>query len=123
LVGRGGRGVPGGVRVVCRWAGSRGWAEGEFAEEFAGGGVDDAEVEVVDEHQDGGPADADVVEFPGHAEGEFAVGAGRGRTRTRSWVSVVRSPGWAGWSRSQFLRVCWNLSHSSTFCRFCSQAR
>lgn len=28
--------------------------DGEFAEEFAGGGVDDADVEVVDEQDDGG---------------------------------------------------------------------
>ena len=40
--------------------------EGEFAEEFSGGGVDDADVEVGDEHDDVGSgvgsADADVVE-------------------------------------------------------------
>jgi hypothetical protein len=50
----------------------------EFAEEFAGGGVDDSDVEVVDEHDDAGAgvgsADADVVESAGDAEGEFAVG-------------------------------------------------
>ena len=44
--------VPGGVK-------------GEFTEEFAGGGVDDSDVEVVDEQQDAGAgvgsADADVV--------------------------------------------------------------
>jgi hypothetical protein len=32
-----------------------GGVDGEFAEEFAGGGVDDADVEVVDQLQDGGP--------------------------------------------------------------------
>ena len=41
----------------------------ELAEEFAGGGVDDADVEVLDEQQDVGsgvgPADADVVEPAG----------------------------------------------------------
>jgi hypothetical protein len=41
------------------------------AEEFAGGGVDDADVEVVDEQQDGfvgvSAADADVVEAAGAA--------------------------------------------------------
>jgi hypothetical protein len=31
-----------------------GGVDGEFAEEFAGGGVDDADVEVVDQLQDGG---------------------------------------------------------------------
>ena len=43
-----------------------GWAGGEFAEEFAGGGVDDADVEVVHEHEDAGSgvgsSDADVVD-------------------------------------------------------------
>ena len=43
-----------------------GGVEDEFAEEFAGGGVDDADVEVVDEDQDVGSgvgsSDADVVE-------------------------------------------------------------
>ena len=38
----------------------------EGADDFAGGGVDDAHVEVGDEHDDGGsvevPAEADVVE-------------------------------------------------------------
>jgi hypothetical protein len=52
--------------------------EGEFAEELAGGGVDDPDVQVVDEHEDAGsgvgPADADVVKLPVVAEGEFAVG-------------------------------------------------
>ena len=41
--------------------------EGEVADDLAGGGVDDADVEVVDEEDDGGSvegsADADVVEF------------------------------------------------------------
>ena len=50
--------------------------DGEFAEEFAGGGVDDADVEVVDQHQDAGsgvgPADADVVEAAVDAEGDAA---------------------------------------------------
>ena len=46
--------------------------DGEGADDFAGGGVDDAYVEVVDEHQDGGSvevaAEADVVELAGDAE-------------------------------------------------------
>ena len=41
--------------------------DGEGAYEFAGGGVDDADVEVVDEEDDGGSvegsSDADVVEL------------------------------------------------------------
>ena len=53
-----------------------GGVEGEVAEEFAGGGVDDADLEVVDEHDDGGPvvgsADADVVESAVVAQGHGA---------------------------------------------------
>ena len=43
----------------------------QFAEEFAGGGVDDADVEVLDEQDDAGSgvgsADADVVQSAGCA--------------------------------------------------------
>ena len=50
--------------------------EGEGSQDFAGGGVDDADVEVVDEHDDGlaGPAssDGDLVEGAVVAEGDFA---------------------------------------------------
>jgi hypothetical protein len=69
-------------------AGGSGWAanglvvaggvEGEFAEEFAGSGVDDADVQVVDEQQDVGsgvgPAGADVVEAAVDAQGDTSVG-------------------------------------------------
>jgi hypothetical protein len=55
-----------------------GGVDGELAEELAGGGVDDADVQVLDEHQDPGAgvgaADADVVEPAADAEGELAVG-------------------------------------------------
>jgi hypothetical protein len=55
-----------------------GGVEGELAEEFAGGGVDDADVQVLDEEQDVGPgvgpAGADVVELAGVAQGDVAVG-------------------------------------------------
>ena len=61
---------------VRRWVGSPGGVEGQVAEEFAGGGVDDADVEVLDEQDDAGvrvgSADADVVEAPGVAEGDVA---------------------------------------------------
>jgi hypothetical protein len=54
-----------------------GGVDGQFAQEFAGGGVDDADVEVVDDLDDGGsavfPADADVVHSAVHAQGEPAV--------------------------------------------------
>jgi len=48
--------------------------DGEFAEELAGGGVDDADVEVVDEQNDVGSlvgsADADVAELAVNAQGD-----------------------------------------------------
>jgi hypothetical protein len=66
-------GCAGGL-VVARWV------EGQVAEEFAGGGVDDADVQVVDEQQDVGSgvgsADADVVEAAAVVEGDFAGGVG-----------------------------------------------
>ncbi len=50
--------------------------EGEVAEDFARGGVDDADVEVVDEEHDVGSgalfADADVVESAVVAQGDVA---------------------------------------------------
>ena len=53
-----------------------GGVEGEVAEELAGGGVDDADVEVGDEHDDGGSgvgsSDADVVEAAVVAQGDRA---------------------------------------------------
>jgi hypothetical protein len=55
-----------------------GGVEGELAQEFAGGGVDDADVEVLDEEQDVGSGvgspDADVVQAAGVAEGDHAGG-------------------------------------------------
>src|SRR5215470_6918891 len=56
-----------------------GGVEGELAEEFAGGGVDDPDVQVLDEQQDVGSgvgsADADVVELAAVAQGDGAGGA------------------------------------------------
>ena len=53
-----------------------GGVEDEFAEDFAGGGVDDSDVEVLDEDQDAGSvvdaADADVVQASAHAQGDRA---------------------------------------------------
>jgi hypothetical protein len=67
-----GSGWPAGGLVVAAGVGD------QLAEGFAGGGVDDADVQVADEHQDAGPgvgsAGADVVEAAGVAEGELAVG-------------------------------------------------
>jgi hypothetical protein len=78
-----------------------GGVKDQIAEQFAGGGFDDSDVEVVDEDQDAGSgvgsgvgsADADVVQAAGHAQRD---GAGRidAVGWTRSWVSV-RVPGFA----------------------------
>src|SRR6186713_282609 len=50
--------------------------DGELAEEFAGGGVDDADVEVLDEQDDVGSgvgsADADVAESAVYSQGDVA---------------------------------------------------
>ena len=88
--------TPGGVRasaVLASGLVAAGGVEGELSEEFAGGGVDDADVEVVDEQDHSsagvGAADADVVEAAGAAQGDGAglvdavvaesvVGAGAG---------------------------------------------
>jgi hypothetical protein len=63
----------------------------EFAQEFAGGGVDDSDVEVVDEDQDAGSgvgsADADVVQAPGTRNVTEPASSTRS-VRTRSWESV-----------------------------------
>src|SRR5690606_8046104 len=53
-----------------------GGVEGEFAEELAGGGVDDPDVAVLDEQEDAGSgvgsADADGVELALVAQGDLA---------------------------------------------------
>jgi hypothetical protein len=65
-------GCPGGLVVA-------GGVEGQFAQELAGGGVDDPDVQVVGQEQDVGsgvgPADADVVEAAAGAQGDGAGGA------------------------------------------------
>ena len=70
------RGVMGPPRGVAGGLVAAVGVEGEVADDFAGGGVDDADVEVVDEHDDRGAgegsADADVVELAVVAEGDFA---------------------------------------------------
>jgi hypothetical protein len=54
-----------------------GWVENQLADDLAGGGVGDTDVEAVDQHQDKGSgvgsADTDVVESACLTEGEFAV--------------------------------------------------
>jgi hypothetical protein len=86
--GRAGR-APGGLVVPV-------WVEKQFAEQFAGGGVNDADVQVLDQEQDVGSgvgsADADMVEFSAVAEVTTPEWSMRSR-RTRWWVSADRSPG------------------------------
>ena len=66
---RPGPGAAGGLVVA-------GGVDDQFAEELAGGGVDDAHVQVLDEQQDVGSgvgsADADVVQAAAHAEGSYS---------------------------------------------------
>jgi hypothetical protein len=72
----------GGSGLGVRWAAGglvvAGRVDGELAEEFAGGGVDDADVQVLDEQQDAGsgvgPADADVVQTAVDAQGDASAG-------------------------------------------------
>ena len=68
-----------------------GWVEGEFA----GGGVDDADVEILDQNGDAGSgvgsADADGVELA--AVAQDLAGLVDRACRVRSSVSSVRSPG------------------------------
>ena len=56
----------------AEWLVVKVWVEGEVAQDLAGGGVDDADVEVVDEEQDAGSGvgspDADVMEPSGAAQ-------------------------------------------------------
>src|SRR5580700_797780 len=65
---------------VGSWGGLvvAGGVDGQVAEKFAGGGVDDADVQVADEQEDAGsgvgPADADVAEVAAGAQGDGAVG-------------------------------------------------
>ena len=77
-----------------------GGVDGEFAEEFAGGGVDDADFEVLDEFQDGGSgegsAHADVVESAVDAQGEFAVGVDSVGQHAFVGVAVVCARGGFG---------------------------
>ena len=81
--------------------------EGELAEEFAGGCVDDPDVQVLEEQQDGLPgvlaSDADVVEFAGVAEGDgsdgpYLVGADAVVGCRRGWLWAGRRRRWRGWS-------------------------
>lgn len=62
-------GLAGGLVVAVR-------VEGEFAEDLAGGGVDDADLEAVDEQQDVGScvgsSDADVVQSAVVSQGHQA---------------------------------------------------
>src|ERR1700748_1559903 len=60
----------------AEWLIVAGRVDSQFADEDAGGGVDDPDVQIVDEHEDRDAgvlgAGADVVEFPVDAQGELA---------------------------------------------------
>ena len=62
----------------AEWLVVPGWVDDKFADELAGGGVDDPDAQVLHQHQDGGPgvlvAGADVVEAAVDAQGEGSVG-------------------------------------------------
>ena len=77
---------PGGLVVAA-------WVEGEAAQELAGGGVDDADVQVLHEHQDVGsgvgPADAEVVEPAAVAQGDGATAVSI-RARIAATPSALR---------------------------------
>jgi hypothetical protein len=76
--------------------------KGELAQEFAGVGVDDADVQVLDQEQDAGSgvgaSDADVEQLAAVAE---RVTSPVASVWTRSLVSAARSPGTA------LGRACW----------------
>ena len=69
------------------------WVEGELAEEFAGGGVDDSDVQVLDQEQDVGSgvgsSDAVCRICPATRRVTQPV-LSILSVRTRSWVSVSR---------------------------------
>lgn len=79
-----------------------GGVDGEFAEQFAGGGVDDPDVEVVGEQEDAGlgvgSADADVVEAAVDAQGDGAAGVDAVVTDPVVGVGVAAA-GWGGFGR------------------------
>src|SRR4051794_41697481 len=79
--------------LLCGAGGSAGglivlaWVDDQVAQDLAGGGVDDGDVQVLDEQDDVGSgvgsADADVAQAPGDAQGDAAslvdlVAAGAG---------------------------------------------
>ena len=74
-----------------------GGVEDQVAEEFAGGGVDDADVAVADKEQDAGsgvgPADADVVEPSAVAQGDGAMVVDAVRTRVVGVGGAVAGSG------------------------------
>lgn len=84
-----------------------GRVEGELAEGFAGGRVEDADVEAFDDEQDAGAfvdaADADVVEFPVVAQGDrpgFVDGVGADAAWSGGCGEVAGGL-WAWWCRSR----------------------
>jgi hypothetical protein len=73
-----------------------GGVEDELAEEFAGGGVDDGDLQVVDEEQDGVRAWVRSMPVWGRRQARRRLTAPVSSTRsvrTRWWMSPVRSVG------------------------------
>lgn len=70
------------------------WVDDQVAEDLAGGGVDDGDVEVLDEEEDVGPGvgspDADVAEPAGDAQVNLPVGLTRALPRPRG-ISAASS--------------------------------
>jgi hypothetical protein len=101
--------------------------EGELAEQFAGGGVDDPDVEVADEEQDVGsgvgPAGADVVEAALVAQGEgagFADDVGADPV-VGVCVAVVLAGGWLWAGRCRRPRGCTGVAGSGAGDGCCSR--
>jgi len=83
---------------AAEWLVALGWVEDEFADEFAGGGVDDADVEVLGQDEDAGSgvgsADADGVEPALVAQGDLAAVVDP--VASDPVVSVVLAVAWGG---------------------------
>ena len=95
------------------------WVDGELADDFAGGGVDDAHVVAVDEHDDAGSveglSDADVVELAVDAQGD-AAGADAVVANAELGVGLLLAGGGFGscgvrdgWCGAVWQRAVWPL--------------
>jgi hypothetical protein len=113
--------------------------DGEFAEELAGDGVDDADVEVGDEQDDVGSgvgsSDADVVEFSVDAQGDGSslvdavvpdqvVGLGVARVSGHRLRHRVVAGVWCPMNRAVMTRPAFDMPEHQgpTGCRLCLEA-